>query len=84
VGPADLAVCYGTTDQSSAPVREAMQITGRSARSNGKSYMTFAGSAVASQSLHELGVNMFSVASEHAFMLQAARSTVTDIKTFEA
>ncbi|UWQ19379.1 HpcH/HpaI aldolase/citrate lyase family protein [Jannaschia sp. M317] len=75
VGPADLAVCYGVTDQSAGPVREAMARVGRAAKANGKAFMTFAPNAAAGPALRDLGVTMFFVASEHAFMLQGARAT---------
>jgi len=79
-GPADLAVCYGTTDQTSASVRGAMRDTGASAKAHGKSYMTFAANAAPTEELHGLGVNMFCIASEHAFMLQGAREIIAGVK----
>ncbi|GIT90580.1 4-hydroxy-2-oxovalerate aldolase [Jannaschia pagri] len=75
VGPADLAVCYGVTDQSTGPVRDAMVHVGQAAAKHGKAFMTFAPSAAAGPDLRSLGVTMFFVASEHAFMLQGARVT---------
>ncbi|MEP3278265.1 MAG: aldolase/citrate lyase family protein [Stappiaceae bacterium] len=74
VGPADLAVCYGKTDQADPMVLGAMERTGKAARAHGKSFMTFAGSAAAGPRLRELGVTMFFVASEHAFMLRCANT----------
>ncbi|MEM6406853.1 MAG: aldolase/citrate lyase family protein [Pseudomonadota bacterium] len=74
VGPADLAVCFGTTDQADPKVREAMQRTGEAAKAHGKAFMTFAGSAAQGPDLKALGVTMFFVASEHAFMLRGANA----------
>ena len=75
VGPADLAVCHGVTDQTTGPVRDAMERVGRACAANGKAFMTFAGSAADGPRLRALGVTMFFVASEHGFMLQGARAT---------
>ncbi len=74
VGPADLAVCLGTTDQGSPPVREAMRTVGEACARHGKAFMTFAASAAAAPELRALGVTTFFVASEHAFLLAGARA----------
>jgi 2-keto-3-deoxy-L-rhamnonate aldolase RhmA len=74
VGPADLAVCFGKTDTSDPQVLDAMRKTGEAAKAHDKAFMTFAGSAAAGPSLQELGVTMFFVASEHAFMLRGANA----------
>lgn len=73
VGPADLAVCYGVTDQADPQVREAMAATGRAAQANGKCFMTFVANTSTAADLNALGVTMFFIASEHAFMLTGAR-----------
>ncbi|MEL6587701.1 MAG: aldolase/citrate lyase family protein [Pseudomonadota bacterium] len=83
VGPADLSVCYGTTDQSSDIVREAMARVGRAAAAHGKAFMTFAPNADAGPALRALGVTMFFVASEHGFMLQGARATANALHGME-
>lgn len=74
VGPADLAVCYGKADQSDPQVLAAMRKTGVAAKAENKAFMTFAGSATAGPALNEMGVTMFFVASEHAFMLRGANA----------
>lgn len=76
VGPADLAVCYGTTDQSAPVVMDAMHRVGEAAKKNGKTLMTFAGSASSAPALRDMGVSMFFIASEHAFMLRGANAEV--------
>ena len=80
VGPADLAICYGTTDPASKVVRDAMGRTGNACKKHGKSLVTFAPNAEPTQALSALGVSVFCIASEHAFMMQAARTVTTDIK----
>ncbi|PIV73206.1 MAG: aldolase [Rhodobacteraceae bacterium CG17_big_fil_post_rev_8_21_14_2_50_65_11] len=72
VGPADLAVCFGKDDPSDPMVLDAMRKTGRAAKAHNKAFMTFAGSAAAGPDLHDMGITMFFVASEHAFMLRGA------------
>ena len=79
VGPADLAVCFGTTDQGAAPVRDAMRTVGEACARNGKAFMTFAGSTAAAPALRELGVTMFFVASEHAFVMAGARAVADEL-----
>ena len=78
VGPADLAVCYGETDMNAPVVRDAMKRTGRATQAHGKTLMTFAVAAHVAPELQEIGVSMFFVGSEHAFMLQGARRAVAD------
>ncbi|MFK7869175.1 MAG: HpcH/HpaI aldolase/citrate lyase family protein [Roseobacter sp.] len=79
VGPADLAVCLGKTDASAPEVMEAMRRTGEAAAKVGKRLMTFAGSSAAGPALHAVGVTMFFVASEHAFMLRGADAEADDL-----
>ncbi len=79
VGPADLSVCLGTTDPTSTPVREAMAQVGQAASGSGKAFMTFAGDTSSADALKALGVTMFFIASEHGFMMSAARSAADAI-----
>ncbi|WP_295315042.1 aldolase/citrate lyase family protein [Roseobacter sp.] len=74
VGPADLAVCYGKTNPADPMVLEAIADTGKAAKAHDKAFMTFAAGAAAGPDLHKLGVTMFFVASEHAFMLRGANA----------
>jgi len=73
VGPADLAVCLGETDLAAAPVREAMRRVGKACARQGKAFMTFAPSADSCPALSALGVTMYFIGSEQAFMLDGAR-----------
>lgn len=83
VGPADLSVCLGTTDQTSAPVRDAMRHVGEACKRHGKAFMTFAPNADSGAELQALGVSLFFVASEHAFMLNAAKSAATALHALD-
>ncbi|MEM6887186.1 MAG: aldolase/citrate lyase family protein [Pseudomonadota bacterium] len=73
-GPADLAVALGKTDATDPAVMEALRTTGAAARAHSKRFMTFAANAAVAPALHALGVTMFYVASEHAFMLRGANA----------
>ncbi len=80
LGPADLSVAYGKTDQKSPELKAAMARVGAAAKAQGKAYMTFATNAAASKDLMPYGFTTFFVASEHAWMLQGARALMADIK----
>jgi len=80
VGPADLAVCLGKTDQNDAAVRDCIRRVGEAAKRHGKSCVTFAASAGAADDLKALGVTMLFVGSEHNFMLAGARQMVAGVK----
>lgn len=79
VGPADLAVCYGTTDQNAPIIRNAMEKVGKAAKSNGRTMMTFAPNGETSEELHKLGVTMFYIGSDHSFMLKSANDAANAI-----
>jgi 2-keto-3-deoxy-L-rhamnonate aldolase RhmA len=79
VGPADLAVCYGTTDQNAPIIRDALAKVGKAAKANRKTLMTFAPNAQSCQTLSELGVTMFYIGSDHSFMLKSANDTANAI-----
>jgi len=81
LGPADLSVAYGKTDQNSPELHAAMARVGAAAKANGKAYMTFTPNAEVSKTLIEKhGFSVFFVASEHAWMLQGARAVVSGLK----
>ncbi|MFK7858433.1 MAG: HpcH/HpaI aldolase/citrate lyase family protein [Granulosicoccus sp.] len=79
VGPADLSVCLGLTDPTSAPVRDAMRRVGDSCKAHDKACMTFAPDSSSAEELKALGINMFFIASEHGFMLKTAHSVASEI-----
>jgi 2-keto-3-deoxy-L-rhamnonate aldolase RhmA len=80
LGPADLSVAYGKTDQTSPELTAAMARVGAAAKANGKAYMTFTPNAEKSKALMAHGFSVFFVASEHAWMLQGARAVVSGVK----
>ena len=81
VGPADLSVGYGKTDQSSEELRAAYARCGAAAKAAGKAYMTFVGSAAQAEALLPHGLTTFFIASEHNWMRQVARDEAQGIKS---
>ena len=81
LGPADLSVAYGKTDQSSPELHAAMARVGRAAAAAGKGYATFVPHAEAGKALETYGFSAWFVASEHAWMLSGARAAVAGLKT---
>lgn len=84
VGPADLSVCLGTTDPTSAPVREAMRHVGEACKQHGKAFMTFAPTTDSAHELQNLGVSVFFIGSEHSFMMTMARHTAAALHELES
>ncbi|NKX43925.1 HpcH/HpaI aldolase family protein [Roseicyclus persicicus] len=80
LGPADLSVAYGKTDQSSPELHAAMARVGRAAAAAGKGYATFVPHAEAGRALEQHGFTAWFVASEHAWMLAGARAAVAGLK----
>ena len=79
VGPADLAVCFGLTDPAAPEVRDAIKRVGEAGKKHGKCVITFAPNTTWVPALKDLGVTMFFIGSEHAFMLDAANATARQI-----
>jgi 2-keto-3-deoxy-L-rhamnonate aldolase RhmA len=80
LGPADLSVAYGKTDQASPELHAAMARAGRAAREAGKGYATFVPHAEAGKALAMHGVSTWFVASDHAWMLAGARAAVAGLQ----
>ncbi len=80
LGPADLSVAYGKTNQISDELKAAMARVGTAAKEHGKAYMTFSANAQASHDLMDYGFTVFFVASEHAWILQGARALMAGLK----
>lgn len=80
VGPADLAVCHGETAIDAPVVRDAIARVSNAARDAGISSVTFAPSNEMTAALKALGVNMIFFASEHTWLLQGARDTVSGFR----
>ncbi len=80
VGPADLAVCYGLTDPAAPKVRDAIKRVGEAAKKHGKCMVTFAPNTSWVPDLKALGVTMYFIGSEHAFMLAGAKAVADDVR----
>ena len=75
VGPADLSVGYGKSDQKSAELTEALRLCAEAARASQCTYMSFVADAKQAQNWHaQYGMSMFFIASEHSWMRNGARS----------
>lgn len=74
LGPADLSVALGKTDQSSPELHDAFARVGQAAQAAGKGYATFVTDAPAGRALAKHGVNLWFVASEHAWIIAGARA----------
>ncbi|MEO1790551.1 MAG: aldolase/citrate lyase family protein, partial [Pseudomonadota bacterium] len=72
LGPADLSVGYGKTDQTSPELMAAFDSVGKAAKEAGKAYMTFVPNAAAAAKLTQYGLTMFFIASEHSWMRNGA------------
>ncbi|WP_424975102.1 HpcH/HpaI aldolase family protein [Dinoroseobacter sp. S124A] len=79
LGPADLSVSYGKTDQSSDELMAAIARVGEACAATGKPYMTFAANVEKAAAWRRYGFTVFFVASEHAWMMQGARATAEGI-----
>ncbi len=73
IGPADLSVAFGKTDQVSDELTAALKEVGRAAQAQGKAYMSFVANAQKAQDWVEHGMTMFFIASEQSWMLNGAR-----------
>lgn len=74
LGPADLSVAYGKTDQTSAELQAAFARVGQAARAAGKGYATFVADAAAGRALARHGINAWFVASDLAWIVAGARA----------
>ncbi|MEL7462969.1 MAG: aldolase/citrate lyase family protein [Pseudomonadota bacterium] len=75
VGPADLAVCYGSSDPAGPEVRAGIKTVGEATKAAGKSCVTFAPSNAWTADLTALGVNMIFFASDHSYVAAGAKET---------
>ena len=78
VGRADLAVALGETAQDAAPVHSATEKVIAAARAAGKPVCIMTASASEASDFKALGVSAFIVASDQAFMRQAAVRALTE------
>ncbi len=80
VGPADLAVSYGETDMNAPVVIDAMRKVCEATKAEGKGAVTFAPNMGNFDTLRDAGMHMLFFASEHAWMLNGARSLVSEFR----
>ncbi len=83
LGPADLSVAYGKSNQTSDELYAAMARVGEAARANGTAYMTFVAHADRAKELRAYGFGAFFIASEHAWILQGARAEIAGIREID-
>lgn len=81
LGPADLSVAYGKTNQDSDELMAATRRTGEAAAAHGKAYMTFVPDAARAAALRKYGFGAFFIGSEQSWILQGARSAVAGIRS---
>ena len=79
VGPADLSVAYGKTDQTSDELMAALQKVGDATKAAGKAYMTFVANAEKAAEWKKFGLTMFFIGSEHNWILQGANRDAAGI-----
>ncbi len=80
VGPADLAVCLGVQDLNDQQVLDSIKRVGQACHQQHCCCMTFVPDTAKVSALHDLGVSMFFVSSEHGFILQGVRSVMQGIE----
>ncbi len=83
IGPADLTVAYGADAGAAARLETALADTGRAARAAGKAYMSFVPTVEKAAEWRAHGMTMFFHASEHAWMLNAARDVAAGIHALD-
>ncbi|WP_208539150.1 HpcH/HpaI aldolase family protein [Algihabitans albus] len=81
VGPADLSVALGKTDQASPELMAQIEQVAASAKAAGKAFATFVPNVAKAQEWRRFGFSLFFVASEHAWMLKGAKETAAGIKS---
>ena len=83
LGPADLSVGYGKTNQDSPELMSALERVGHAAQAAGKAYMTFIPNAEKAAEWRHFGLTMFFIGSEHSWMLAKANEQAAGIHAFK-
>lgn len=83
LGPADLTVAYGQTDQDCPELHAAMERVGQAAKAHGKAYMTFVANSDRAKALRKYGFGAVFIGSEQAWILQGARAQIAGIREIE-
>ncbi|MEL7114457.1 MAG: aldolase/citrate lyase family protein [Pseudomonadota bacterium] len=79
LGPADLTVAYGGGAVAAEKLDAALAKVGAAAQAHGKAYMSFVPNAEKAADWRKHGMTVFYVASEHGFMMSAARGAADGI-----
>lgn len=79
LGPADLSVGYGKTDQTSDELMAALEAVGQAARAHNCAYMTFVPDAQKAAEWQRYGFSMFFIASEHGWMRAGASAAAKGV-----
>lgn len=80
LGPADLSVAFGKTDQNTPELISAMQTVGHAAKAHEKAYMTFTPDAEKAAEWVAHGFNMFLVSSDQGWMALGANALVDKLR----
>lgn len=83
LGPADLTVAYGKTDQDCDEVHAAMARVGAAAKTHDTAYMTFVADAARAKALRKYGFGAVFIGSEHAWIMAGARAQIAGIREIE-
>lgn len=83
LGPADLTVAYGQTDQDCPELHAAMARVGAAAQAHGKAYMTFVAHADRAKALRKYGFGAVFIASEHAWIMGGAKAEIAGIREID-
>lgn len=83
LGPADLTVAYGQTDQDCPQMHAAMARVGQAAKAHGKAYMTFVAHSDRAKALRKYGFGAFFIGSEQSWILASAREQIKGIREID-
>jgi staphyloferrin B biosynthesis citrate synthase len=84
IGRGDLTVAFGAENSSAPEIRDACERIIAAAREAGKPVCVMVGSAAEAKGFRAMGANAFIVASDQAFMRQAAQKALADFETVSA
>ena len=80
LGPADLSVAYGHQGQDNPDLMQAFKTCGAATKAHGKAYVSWVGSVDQAKERAAYGLNVFFIASEHAWMLAGAKAAAKGIR----
>ena len=80
IGPADLSIAYGEPNLTSQALNDAFTAVGGACRDNGKALVTFVGNDAKAAEWDRHGINVFFVASDVTFMINAAKDQFKKIQ----